>query len=225
LLRLPHSLWCYRPASDMPEVQPLPALQNGYITFGSFNNSNKIDRLSIELWAGLLRALPRSRLLMVAVPDGEARQRLVQQFEALGIAPERLEIHGKLPGKDFFRMLQRADVTLDPVSVNGATTTCESLWLGVPVISLRGTRFVSRAGFSIMSAAGLDDFVAGNENGYIETAVRLAGDVSLLAEIRRGLRAKLAASALMDEAGFARNLERLYRDIWTKWCASAGAPT
>ena len=134
--------------------------QNGYVTFGSFNNFNKIDRPCIELWAQLLRAVPDSRLLMVTVPEGESRQRLTEQFAARGVAPERLEFHGKLPASEFHRMLQRVDLTLDPVTVNGATTTCESLWLGVPVISLVGTRFLERAGLSILSAAGMHDFAA-----------------------------------------------------------------
>ena len=220
LLRMPHSLWCYRPDKDMPEVQPLPALQNDAVTFGSFNNANKIDAPCVELWAALLRALPGSRLLLVTVPEGEARERLVRLFAARGVGPGRLETHGKLPSKEFFRMLQRVDVTLDPVSVNGATTTCESLWLGVPVISLKGTRFLSRAGSSIMGAAGMDDFVADTPEGYIETAKRMAADLPGLARIRGGLRAKLAASALMDEAGFTRDLERQYRDVFARWCAA-----
>jgi predicted O-linked N-acetylglucosamine transferase (SPINDLY family) len=220
LLRLPDSLWCYRPRKEMPETAALPAQQNGYITFGSFNNFNKIDGRCIELWAQLLQAVPNSRLLMVTVPEGESRHRLTAQFAAQGVAPERLEFHGKLPANEFHRMLQRADMTLDPVTVNGATTTCESLWLGVPVISLVGTRFLERAGFSILSAAGLHEFAATTPQGCIKVAVRLAENLPQMAAFRSGLRARVAASPLVDEAKFTRNLEKIYRDVWTEWCST-----
>jgi protein O-GlcNAc transferase len=218
LLRLPDSLWCHRPGKDMPEILALPAQQNGYITFGSFNNFNKIDRPCIELWTQLLRAVPDSRLLMVAVPEGESRQQLTEQFAALGVPAERLEIRGKLPASEFHRMLQRVDLTLDPVTVNGATTTCESLWLGVPVISLVGARPVARAGLSILSAAGMQDFAAATPEEYIRIAVNLAENLPRLAELRTGLRAQVARSPLMDDAKFTRNLEKIYREVWTEWC-------
>jgi len=218
LLRLPDSLWCYRPRQDMPEITPLPALQNGYITFGSFNNINKIDAHCIELWAQLLRAVPDSRLLMVTVPEGEARQRLAGQFAARGVAGERLEFQGRFAGGEFQRMLQRADITLDPVTVNGATTTCESLWLGVPALTLRGDRFLERAGLSILSAAGLSEFVAATPQQFIDIATGFANDLRRLAEIRLSLRAQMARSPLTDETKFTRSLEALYRNVWMKWC-------
>lgn len=221
LLRLPNSLWCFRPHKNMPEITALPAQQNGYVTFGSFNNFNKIDHRCIELWARLLQALPNSRLLIVTVPEGESRNRLTEQFAAFGIAVERLEFHGKLPGNEFHRLLQLADLTLDPVTVNGATTTCESLWLGVPVISLVGSRFLERAGFSILSAASLREFAAETAKGYIEVASKIAGDLPRLAALRAGLRARMAASPLVDEEKFTRNLEKIYRDVWTQWCRTA----
>ena len=220
LLRLPHSLWCYRPIAGMPEVLPLPALRRGYLTFGSFNNFNKQDPSTIDLWAALLRALPDARLLMVTVPEGEARTRLSEQFAKQGVAAERLEFHGKLPSAEFHRLLSQVDMALDPVNVNGATTTCESLWLGVPTLSLKGNSFLSRAGWSILSAAGVPEFAADNTQDYIKIATRLAADLPALARIRAGLRTRLAASPLMDETGFTRDLERIYRDVWTKWCVS-----
>jgi predicted O-linked N-acetylglucosamine transferase (SPINDLY family) len=220
LLRLPHSLWCYRPGVDMPEPSILPALARGYLTFGSFNNFNKVDQPTLALWAELLRALPTSRLMMLTVPEGGTRHRLVSRFAELGIAAERLEFHGKLPGAEFHRKFLEVDITLDPVTVNGATTTCESLWMGVPVISLVGTRFLTRAGLSILSTAGLIDFAAVSPKDYIHLAVHLADHLPLLAEIRAGLRAHVAASPLIDEVGFTRNLENLYREIWAKWCST-----
>ncbi len=221
LLRLPHSLWCYRPRQDMPEMTPLPALQNGYLTFGSFNNFNKIDVHCLDLWSQLLKSVPDSRLLMVTVPEGEPRQRLLDQFVARGVAADRLAFQGQLSGAEFQRMIQSVDLTLDPVSVNGATTTCESLWVGVPVLTLAGDRFLERAGLSILSAAGLSEFVAATPQQFIDISIRFANEIERLAQIRMSLRAKVAASPLADEAKFTRSLETLYREVWAKWCKQA----
>jgi predicted O-linked N-acetylglucosamine transferase (SPINDLY family) len=223
LLRLPHSLWCYRPSVDMPETSVLPALTRGYITFGSFNNFNKVDQPTMDLWAELLRTLPTARLMMLTVPEGETRQRLEHRFAELGITSGRLEFQGKLPAAEFHRKFLEVDITLDPVTVNGATTTCESLWMGVPVMSLVGTRFLTRAGLSVLSAAGLTDFAAASREDYFRLAIHLADNLPLLAEIRAGLRAHLHTSPLVDEVGFTRNLENLYRDTWGKWCSAEGS--
>jgi predicted O-linked N-acetylglucosamine transferase (SPINDLY family) len=220
LLRLPGSLWCYRPSADMPETAPLPALSRGYLSFGSFNNFNKIDQPTLDLWAELLQALPASRLMMLTVPGGDARQRLVSRFEQLGISAQRLEFHGKLPAIEFHRKFLEVDISLDPVTVNGATTTCESLWMGVPVMSLAGDRFLTRAGLSILTTAGLADFAAASRKDYFRIATHLADNLPLLAEIRAGLREHIRTSPLVDEAGFTRNLENLYRDVWGKWCGA-----
>jgi predicted O-linked N-acetylglucosamine transferase (SPINDLY family) len=217
LLRLPDSMWCYRPPAGMPEVTPLPALANGYLTFGSFNNFNKIGDVCIALWAALLRSLPGARLLMATVPEGEGRARLTRQFLELGIPNDRVEFCGKLPSQEFQRKLQQVDITLDPFPVNGATTTCESLWLGVPVLTLVGDRFLSRAGLSVLSAAGLPEFAAATQEEFIVTATRLANDLPRLAEIRAGMRERLQGTALLDQQCFTRNLERIYRDVWRQY--------
>lgn len=219
LLRLPDCLCCYRPEAQMPEVGPLPAQANGYVTFGSFNNYNKIDDLCLQLWSVILRAVPGAKLLMMTVPEGEARERLAQRFGELGVARERLEFLGKLPGADFHRAMGRADIALDPLAVTGGTTTCETLWMGVPVVVLVGAKYVTRVGYSFLSAAGLSEFAATSVQGYVELAVRLAQDVALLSELRAGLRTHVAGSALVDEARFARNLEATYRQVWARWCA------
>jgi predicted O-linked N-acetylglucosamine transferase (SPINDLY family) len=224
LLRLPGSLWCYRPSADMPETSSLPALSRGYLTFGSFNNFNKVDQPTLEVWAELLRALPTARLMMLTVPIGEARRSLLSSFADLGISAERLELHGQLPPVEFHRKFLEVDITLDPVTVNGATTTCESLWMGVPVMSLVGDRFLTRAGLSLLSTAGLADFAAASLENYIRLAAHLADNLPLLAEIRAGLRAHVAVSPLVDEVGFTRNLEALYREVWRVWCGAPEQP-
>lgn len=218
LLRVPESMWCYSPVPDMPDITPLPALHNGYVTFGSFNNVNKISDACIELWATLLRTIPTSRLMMVTVPDGEVRTRLTQQFQGLGIDPRRIQFQVRLPSYEFQLALQKVDITLDPFPVNGATTTCESLWMGVPVLALVGERFLARAGLSVLSAARLPDFAAKTPEELIGTATLLANNLPLLANIRAGLRDHLKFTPLLDQQGFTRNLESLYREAWTQWC-------
>lgn len=220
LLRLPDSLWCYSPVDDMPEVTPLPALANGYVTFGSFNNVNKVGSECIVLWAKLLRSLPTARLMMATVPEGEMRTRLVGQFREHGVEDERLEFCGKLPLKEFQRKLQQVDVSLDPFPVNGATTTCESLWLGVPVLSLVGDRFLSRAGLSVLSAAHMPEFAVATPEEYVSTAALLASDLPQLAKIRAGMRERLKTTPLFDQRRFTRNLEGIYRDVWRKYALS-----
>jgi len=221
LLRLSGSMWCYQPIDDMPEVTPLPALTNGYLTFGSFNNVNKVGTGCMELWAALLRRLPTSRLLMATVPDGETRQRLLDEFKKLGVSADRIDFCGKLPSSEFMRKLQQIDISLDPFPVNGATTTCESLWLGVPVLSLVGERFVSRAGLSVLSAAGLSEFAAKTQEEFISLASDLANDLPKLAKMRAGMRERLSRSPLMDQQGFTRNLEAIYREVWQQYVSTA----
>jgi predicted O-linked N-acetylglucosamine transferase (SPINDLY family) len=218
LLRLPGSIWCYRPPDGMAEVTPLPALVNGYLTFGSFNNINKVGSECIALWASLLHRLPNSRLLMVTVPEGVARAQLMRRFAELGIASDRIDYCGSLPSRDFQRKLQQVDITLDPFPVNGATTTCESLWLGVPVLTLVGERFLSRAGYSIMNAAQLPEFAAATPEEFIRKAISLANDLPRLADIRAGMRERLKETPLFDQQRFTRHFEAALRGMWIRWC-------
>lgn len=217
LLRLPDSLCCYKP-QDMSAILPLPALQNGHITFGSFNNFNKIDHTCIELWARLLLAVPNSRMMMLTIPEGASRQRIQEQFATLDVAPERLEFRGFLPKAEFRQMFQQIDIALDPIAVTGGTTTCETLWMGVPVIILAGPRYITRVGYSFLSAAGMQEFAAATPEEYIAIAVRLANDIPQLAKLHAGMRSRVAASPLVDEERFTRNLEKIYREVWIEWC-------
>jgi predicted O-linked N-acetylglucosamine transferase (SPINDLY family) len=220
LLRLPDSMWCYQPGEEMDDVTPLPALENGYLTFGSFNSIGKVGNDCIKLWIDLLCRLPTSRLLIVTVPEGEIREQLIQRFLENGVAESRISFRGKLPKNEFLQLFQRVDISLDPFPINGATTTCESLWQGVPVLTLIGDRFLSRAGFSVMSAANLPEFAAATRMHYLNTASALANDLPRLAGIRAGMREHLKASALLDAKRFTQNLENLYRHAWVTWCNS-----
>ena len=218
LLRLPTSLWCYQPAVQMPEISELPAKKNGFITFGSFNSSNKIDQESIILWANLLLALPTARLVMVTIPEGERRQSLIEQFTSLGVSHERVTFYAALPAAEFHQLLGTMDLTLDPLHVNGATTTCESLWMGVPVMTVVGERFLSRAGYSILKSCGLEKFVARSHPEFIQLAQTIAADVDALAQLRGSMRQMLKNTPVVDGAQFTKNYETLLRSAWREWC-------
>ena len=217
LHRLPHTYWCYRPAIAYP-VAPLPVLKNGWITFGSFNAYAKINEPVIELWARLLSGLPQARLFIMTVPRGSATAALRERFQRRGIAPERLDIAAGVSPDRFHEMFARADIALDPFPYNGATTTLDSLWNGVPVVTLAGSSCVSRAGVSMLSNAGLAELIARDEDDYLAIAQRLAQDPGALQALRNGLRARLQASPIMDAAGFTADLEAAYRQMWRAWC-------
>jgi predicted O-linked N-acetylglucosamine transferase (SPINDLY family) len=217
LARLPHSLWCYQPQEGMPEITPLPALANGYITFGSLNNVKKIGAECIALWARLLTSIPTSRLLFATVGEGDMREQLARQFAEHGISPERLEFVSNMPTLQFLHKLQEVDISLDPFPVNGATTTCESLWLGIPVLTLVGDRFLTRAGLSVLSAANMQEFASFTSDEFIEKIIALTKDLPRLAEIRANLRDRLRASPLLDQAQFTLDLEALYQQMWQKF--------
>ena len=221
LLRMPHSTWCYLPPDGAPGVRPTPALDRGSVTFGSFNNISKLNPEVLAAWGAILRALPHSRLLIATVPEGMARERLRAGFGACDIDAERLDFRGWMPTAAFHAAHHEVDIALDPFPVNGGTTTCETLWMGVPVVSLYGATFVGRAGTSLLNAAGLGELVAGNVDDYVATAVRLAGDLDRLQSMRSGMRERLSASPLCDAAQFTLALEEHYRTMWSAWCAAA----
>ncbi|MBI1891038.1 MAG: tetratricopeptide repeat protein [Burkholderiales bacterium] len=221
LLRLPDGLCCYQPMVEMPEVLPSPALINGFLTFGSFNKSNKIDLPTIALWARLLCAVPSSRLVMVTIPEGERREWITRQFEAAGVARSRIDFHASLPAREFHNLMGQVDIALDPLLVTGGTTTCESFWMGVPVIVLVGEDYIHRVGYSFLCSAGLTQFAAMTQDDYIRIGVEAAADIPRLAQLRASMRTQVATSPLMDKTRFTRNLENAYRQAWKHWCENA----
>ena len=228
LLRLPHSLWCFAPPPQMPEVGPLPASATGQLTFASLNSVYKLTPRMLRLWSRLLAALPESKLLFATVPAGAPRARIAREFESNGVDPARLEFHGFLPWEEFWDLHQRVDIALDSFPCNGGATTCETLWMGVPLVSLAGEAFLARAGLSLLTTVGLQELVAHSEDEYLRVAMELARDPARLAQLRAGLRGRMRASPLLAAAAFTCDLEDLYRAAWTQWCglqtaARAGA--
>jgi predicted O-linked N-acetylglucosamine transferase (SPINDLY family) len=219
LVRLPETLWCYRPKAGLPEVTELPALRRGYVTFASLNFYAKVSAPALALWARVLNAVPGSRLMMTSVPRGSATETLHARFAEHGIGAERLLINNKLPDDEFSALFAGIDIALDPFPYNGTTTTCDCLWQGVPVVTLTGNSAVSRSGHALLSTVGLGHLAATSPEDYVATAVRLASDLDALAGLRRELRARMQSSPLRDEVRFTRHLEGVYRELWRTWCA------
>ncbi|OQA31358.1 MAG: TPR repeat-containing protein YrrB [Betaproteobacteria bacterium ADurb.Bin341] len=224
LARLPHSQWCYRPPVDLPSVNDSPMIQNGFLTFGSFNNPTKINLPVIALWARVLAALPDAHMVIGGVRNSFVAKHLVGAFGGLGIAAERLELIGGQRLEDYFLAYRKVDVVLDPFPYNGATTTLDALLMGVPVITLAGCRSLARGGVSLLSNLGLGDFIASAEDEYANKAVSLASQSEYLACLRFSLREMVRNSPLMDETGFANAMESLFLDLWSCRGNSATGP-
>jgi len=223
LLRLPAGILCYSPPATAPEPSPLPAARNGFVTFGSFNNLTKINSPVLDLWAEILRSLPDSRLFLKnkSFADQNLRRRYFDEMANRGVAAERIELRGPTETIDeHLTLYNQIDIGLDPFPYNGATTTCESLWMGTPVVTLRGAAFVGRMSASLLTRVGLPQFIAATAEDYRRIAQNWAQDLPRLSELRQGLRKQVSASPLCDEAGYVRDLEAAYRAAWRRYCTT-----
>ena len=217
LIRLPECFSCYQPPREAPEVSDLPAREKGFITFGSFNHLAKITPEVMAVWARLLQATPGSRLILKNPSLGdEAMQQAVRDaFSGLDIMPKRLELLGHDQSRNaHLARYQHIDIGLDPFPYNGTTTTCEALWMGVPVVTLAGRTHAGRVGASQLSNLGLTELICHTPDEYIATAMRLAGNLEHLSALRKGLRARMVASPLVDARRFTNYLEEAYRVMW-----------
>lgn len=221
VLRVDGSFWCFRPHDFAPDPGPLPAIANGHITFGSFNNSAKLSPSTLKLWAGVMAAVPEAKLLLkaLAFADEATQTYFRRQLVDFGVAPDRLIFEGpNLNIKEFFEAYQRIDIGLDPTPYNGGTTTCEALWMGVPVVTLRGERFCSRMSHSFLNNVGLSELSADCSGDYVAAAATLASDLDRLQHIRESLRDRMAASPICDGPRAARELEDAFRQAWQAEC-------
>jgi protein O-GlcNAc transferase len=217
-IRLPETYWCYPLDEQGPEVSLPPALSNSEVTFGCLNNFCKVSPEALDAWIQLLRATPKSKLILHA-HEGSHRRRVRDLLEHRGIDPKRLKFEGWAPLHKYFMLYQQIDIGLDPFPYDGGTTTCNALWMGVPVVTLNGRTAVGRGGVSILTNIGLPELIAQTPKQYVEIAAGLAGDLPRLAELRQTLRSRMQASPLMDAPRFARNIEAAYRQMWRNWCA------
>jgi protein O-GlcNAc transferase len=216
-VRLPHTFWCYESMHPELQVSGLPAIKNGYVTFGCFNKFAKVTPASLKLWASLLSAIPRSRFVIHS-PPGEARARVIERFSESGIEPNRIEFVDKKPLVDYLTQFNRVDVALDPFPYSGGTSTCDALWMGVPTVTLRGRTAVGRGSVSILSNVGLTDWIAETPEQYVSIAVNMAVNLQRLAELRAGLRKRMEQSPVMNAVQFAGEMEVAYRGMWENWC-------
>jgi predicted O-linked N-acetylglucosamine transferase (SPINDLY family) len=195
----------------------LPQKSREQITFGSFNNLSKLTPEVIKTWSKILHAVPTSRLVLKSSmlnSNATCYHELLRE----GIAKERIECYGRLPSVDeHLGLYNTIDIGLDSFPYNGTTTTCEALWMGVPVIALLGDRHAGRVGASILTNVGLTDFIAQDIDGYIQLAVEMAANTNYLKEIRKGLRERMQGAPLCDARSFASDVETAYQDMWRKY--------
>ncbi len=220
LVRLPRSFFCYQPLENAPDVTPSPVVENRVVTFGSFNNLAKVTSKVLDAWGRLMAAVPQSRLIVLAAASPWVQNHLQLALARHGVDATRIEICNRRPAREFLELIARADIALDPFPFNGHTTTCDSLWMGVPVIMMAGQSYASRFGSSALVNLGLEELIASSIEEYVEIACRLAGDQTRLAKWRSELRTLMTGSALLDAKGFTRNLEAAYHEMWARWCSS-----
>lgn len=221
LLRLPRGFLCYRPpeTAELPEPSDPPSLSRKFITFGSFNNFNKVSPLTMDMWAKILRQVPEARLYLKArqLGDATARARVTDGFQRRGIDPDRVSTFSwAATQREHLRHYNEIDIALDTFPYNGTTTSCEALWMGVPVMTLVGDTHASRVGSSLLRQCGLKELVAETGEEYVQKSIALAADGRRLQQFRSNLRSILASSSLTDGKGFCRRLESAYESMIEK---------
>ena len=214
VVRLAGCYLCYRPPAFAPVVTASPASSNSRIVFGSFNRLAKTNPCVLATWAEILRAVPDSQLVLKGsdVDDPYVVTRLRRFFTDRGIAAERLLLFGPSPQAEFLAAYNGVDIALDTFPYSGSTTSAEALWMGVPVVTLSGDRFVARTTETILRTVGLDDLIADSETDYVRRTLALVADRKRLTQLRAGLRRRMATSGLCDGRGFARSMEAAYHD-------------
>jgi protein O-GlcNAc transferase len=226
LVRLPVCNWCFSEPDDAPPVGSLPAESNGSICFGTFNNFAKASPMVMDLWARILGGVGGSRLVIKSRGLGEpgAHDRIRRFFGDRGISANRLETRGlEQSVASHLGAYNGMDIALDTFPYHGTTTTCEALWMGVPVVTLAGQIHVSRVGVSLLSNVGLGELIGHSPEEYVSIAVALGKNVSRIGEIRRTLRERMRASPLMNASRFARDMEGAFRSAWRNWCRQVGS--
>ena len=217
-MRLPDTFWCYDPVdcADV-SVSALPAQQNGFVTYGCLNTVSKLNDAVLALWAQVLNRVENSRLHLL-IPQGSSRQRTLETLRREGIAPSRVDFLPRQSHRAYLQYYHQIDIGLDSLPCNGHTTSLDSFWMGVPVVTRVGNMAVSRAGWCQLSNLKLTALAAQTSDEFVEIAVSLARDLPRLSELRRTLRERMQQSPLMDAPKFARNIEAAYRQMWRAWC-------
>ncbi|MGD0797162.1 MAG: tetratricopeptide repeat protein [Acidobacteriaceae bacterium] len=214
----------FQPGRDAPEVNPLPALTTGHLTFGSFCRISKLSPRVIALWSQLLRALPESRMIIGGMPRDGRHEVVSGWFKDEGIMPERLQFHPRSDSRSYFALHHRIDLCLDPFPFTGGTTTAHALWMGVPTLTLTGQAITGRLGPAILAHVGLDDFVARTPQVFIDKGIYWSRSLESLAQLRAGMRELLLQSPIGQPALVASGLAATFREMWRDWCARSPQP-
>jgi predicted O-linked N-acetylglucosamine transferase (SPINDLY family) len=218
--RLPNAFFVYDPPLDAPLVSPVPSKRMGYINFGCLNAVNKVTPKTVALWAKIMAAVPGSKLLLMTTVCWNTNDRIMTGLEAGGVTGDRVQLVYRANPIDYFRRYSHIDIALDPVPMNGHTTTCDAAWMGVPTVTLSGQIYAHRYGGSVVRNLGLPDLISESEDGYVNTAVALANDPERLSSLRATLRQTMQTSAITDGPGFTKDLEGAYRQMWAAWVSS-----
>jgi protein O-GlcNAc transferase len=214
---LSRSYWCYVPLGQVPDVSPLPALSNGYVTLGCLNKFAKISEAVLDAWIDIMMAVSDSRLLLNA-PAGARRESILDRFEKAGVRASRVSFVPLQVWDDYIRTWQEIDIALDPFPFNGGITSCDALWMGVPIVTLRGHTAVGRGGCTVLSNIGMPEMIAETTEAYVDKVSSLTLDLRNLASLRSNLRDRMKQSALCDAKGHVTDMEAVYRRIWREWC-------
>jgi predicted O-linked N-acetylglucosamine transferase (SPINDLY family) len=216
---LSNSFWCYDLLGTEADVNELPALSAGHVTFGCLNNFCKVNEAVVQTWARVLLAVPNSRMIILC-GEGNPRRWVAEIFERGGVSADRIEFIAPLSSPEYFRLYHRIDLALDTFPYNGHTTTLDGCWMGVPVVTRVGETAVGRGGLSMLFNLGLQELIAASDDHFVTVATEMALDGGRLAELRRTLRERMRASPLMDAPRFAADLEAAYRSMWREYCVT-----
>ncbi len=221
LVDLPKGFLCYRSPELAPDVAEAPCLKNGYITFGSFNEKATINKSMIALWSDILTRISNARFLLklhVALDDESVKNAYLECFEHYGVTADRLDIHLCGGSEDRLACLGSVDIALDTFPCNGTVFTCETLWMGVPVISLKGDLHCSRMGYSLLSQLDMEFLAVDTPEQYVTMACVLARKPEAISQMRDTMRLRMGASALCQADDFVGHLESAYQTMWENWC-------
>jgi predicted O-linked N-acetylglucosamine transferase (SPINDLY family) len=204
-----------------PDLNELPALSNGVVTFGSLNRLVKVSDNAYQAWAAILLAVPQSRLFLKTpeLDDASNRERVIEHFSNAGVAADRIIMKGRTSWNEHLRAFHQFDLALDPFPHGGGVTTLESYMMGVPVITLRWPTMVGSVSASIITALGQQDWIANSSKEYVELAIQKASDVKSLAELRRQLRGIFTSSLVGNQTAYTQAVEKEYRKLWQEWCS------
>jgi predicted O-linked N-acetylglucosamine transferase (SPINDLY family) len=219
LVRLPRTAWCYSPPSDSLNIVRTRREAGAPVTFGCFNILSKVNEEVIKLWAKILHAVPGSRLMLKSRAKEEPTG-ILAMLEAQGIVRDRIDALGRVPSfVDHLKLYNQMDICLDPFPYNGTTTTCEAMWMGVPVVALEGITHASRVGVSLLTNVGLPELVGKTAEDYVRIGIDLARDEARMRALQMGLRERMKSSPLMDGVALTREMETAYRQMWRQYCA------